>query len=195
MTVDRTAQRWIPTGSTRVASKKSPAVAYLFAWAGHPAAVGYFGKAGKPAFHNRFRSVEQRATHIAQWFRNMDAWQQRQTDRRTERNATGRGLSVGDVLVCSWGYDQTNIEYFEVTALVGSTMVEYRPIACETTETAYMQGESVPLPGHYTGEAKRAVARVGRIRIYSFASAYRMEPVTVNGKSVGFKPHHWTAYA
>ena len=29
------------------------------------------------------------------------------------------GLKVGDVLRSSWGYDQTNVDYYEVVELVG----------------------------------------------------------------------------
>jgi len=33
-------------------------------------------------------------------------------------------LEVNDILYSSWGYDQTNIDYYKVKRLVGKTMVE-----------------------------------------------------------------------
>jgi hypothetical protein len=39
------------------------------------------------------------------------------------------------------------------------------------------------------------VSEQGSVKIYSFASAYKMDPVTVDGKPIGYRPSSWTAYA
>ena len=39
-----------------------------------------------------------------------------------------RGMKVGDFLYSSWGYDQTNIDFYKVVGLVGKTMVEIMPV-------------------------------------------------------------------
>jgi hypothetical protein len=36
--------------------------------------------------------------------------------------------TLGDILVASWGYDQTNIDYYQVVAVVGSSSVRIRKI-------------------------------------------------------------------
>lgn len=46
-----------------------------------------------------------------------------------------RGLKVGDYLECSWGYDQTNIDYYKVVALVGKTMVSILPVSSKLAES------------------------------------------------------------
>jgi len=33
-------------------------------------------------------------------------------------------LTEGSILCCSWGYDQTNIDFYQVVRLVGKTMCE-----------------------------------------------------------------------
>lgn len=38
------------------------------------------------------------------------------------------GVKVGDLFVCDWGYDQTNINFFQVVALVGSQSVRVREV-------------------------------------------------------------------
>ncbi len=38
------------------------------------------------------------------------------------------GLKVGDYLESSWGYDQTNVDFYKVVALVGKTMVSIVPV-------------------------------------------------------------------
>ena len=41
---------------------------------------------------------------------------------------TNHSLKVGDILHSSWGYDQTNATFFQVTALNGKTMVTVEQI-------------------------------------------------------------------
>jgi hypothetical protein len=107
-------------------------------------------------------------------------------------------VKVGDIFQCSWGYDQTNIDYYEVTRVMAS-MVEVREIAATREETAWLQGECVPAPGHYIGEPMRKrVAVYGSgpcIRIYSFASAYRIKPTAVVDGVKTFPVSNWSAYA
>ena len=38
------------------------------------------------------------------------------------------GLKVGDVLVSSWGYEQTNLDFYQVIALNGKSMVTVRKV-------------------------------------------------------------------
>ena len=52
-------------------------------------------------------------------------------------------LKVGDVLVYSWGYDQTNIDFFKVVGLT-KTMVKIRQLKSVVTETGFMCGDSIP---------------------------------------------------
>lgn len=38
---------------------------------------------------------------------------------------------VGDILRCSWGYDQTNIDFYKVVAVVGKASVRIRKLGCK----------------------------------------------------------------
>ncbi len=44
------------------------------------------------------------------------------------------GVKVGDIFSASWGYDQTNNDFFQVIELVGETMARVREIYPEITE-------------------------------------------------------------
>ena len=37
-------------------------------------------------------------------------------------------IKEGDIFYSSWGYDQTNIDYYKVTKLIGKASVELVPI-------------------------------------------------------------------
>lgn len=57
-------------------------------------------------------------------------------------------LSVGQVLYSSWGYDQTNIDFYEVVkgAEEGKFAV-IRQLKQSTTETGFMSGHTSPATG------------------------------------------------
>ena len=38
------------------------------------------------------------------------------------------GVKVGDIFAASWGYDQTNVDFFQVVALVGESSVRVREV-------------------------------------------------------------------
>jgi len=59
-----------------------------------------------------------------------------------------RSLRVGDILYSSWGWEQTNIDFYQVIAIRGSA-VDLRQ---RTTEDGYMCGTTVPLPDVFKGK-------------------------------------------
>ena len=59
-----------------------------------------------------------------------------------------QGVKVGDIFYTSWGYEQTNIDFFEVVA-VTEKMATVKPIQSKKTETAFMQGHAEPIQGAY----------------------------------------------
>jgi hypothetical protein len=63
------------------------------------------------------------------------------------------GFEVGQIYYDSWGYDQTNIDFYEIVEVKQKSVV-IRPIAGKTVETGFMSGYKTPLPGKYTGEAQ-----------------------------------------
>jgi hypothetical protein len=87
---------------------------------------------------------------------------------------------VGDILVSSWGYDQTNVDFYKVTKLSPSgKSVTIVRINSEVTGTGFMCGTSVPAVPHevseYEGEpmTKRVnlTSNGYSVNIASYASA------------------------
>lgn len=181
-------------GVVVIRDKKSSAVAAIYEMAGKVYACMFHGKGRKPAAHYCYRNADRRAEAVAEFFANVHHWEAAVVTRRAARKSAPLGVEVGDVLLSSWGYEQTNIDYYEVTAIIGSRMVEIRPIGQETVETGYMQGKCVPVPGLYIGEPMRKAAKDGAVKIASYASAYKVEPTIIAGAKV-YASSHWTAYA
>ncbi len=64
-------------------------------------------------------------------------------------------IQPGTIFVSHWGYDQTNVDFFEVISPTAKT-VQLRPIARDRApESRYMTSEVTPKPGEYIGEPFR----------------------------------------
>jgi hypothetical protein len=189
-----TRTRFIPQGSTELVDPASDAAAYIYRNSkGAPCVVLYAGKATKSAGHYSFRSNEKLESAVIDFFsarRRIVAFRQQQT---AERNAYKNDYQVGDVLVCVWGYDQTNVNYYEVTESKGQ-MVTVHAIAQESKATGWASGQCAPSPGTFIGEPLRRKATLHGIKISKGQNARRVEFVEVAGVKV-YKSRGWTAYA
>lgn len=150
------------------------------------ACVAFAGRALKPAFKYRYRSIEQRDEHIARWIQGRTEHAKRKAERLCERRSETHSLKLGDILVSTWGYEQTNVEFYEVTRVVSLRSVEIRELAQERKETLWLQGTSMPCRGKYVGGTmvKRA-SKTGWVRLADYSSA---------GPWDG-RPVSWSAYA
>lgn len=62
-------------------------------------------------------------------------------DKEPEAEKPANGVQVGDLFVCSWGYDQTNVDFVQVVALCGKSSVRVRPVqpaVAEETNRGFM---------------------------------------------------------
>lgn len=160
-------------------------------------AAAFGGKRAKPDWHYRFQDEARLKAKIEETLRGFMQSEERKAEWKAKRNAP-HDVQVGDVFCCSWGYDQTNIDYYEVTRVMGA-MVEIREIGCESVETEFMQGKSVPMRGSYIGEPIRKRVNMGgsepSLAVRSYANAYRMKPIAKVGNAPIYEASHWTAYA
>jgi len=186
----------VPKGANKIANKSGSACVYLFASAaGKVLAKGFIGKAGNPAFFYRYKSEAERLASVSKWLANVEASHQANEQRKAKAKADNvRKLAVGDVLHCSWGYDQTNCEFYEVVALVGKSMVEIRKIASES-DGGGMSGQCVPCPGQYIGQPMRKKAQGERVSLASYANANKLHPIAIVAGKPIYKLQYWSAYA
>jgi hypothetical protein len=217
-------ESYIPKGDKlTIKGKTSGCVVYLFERAGKPYGMGFYRKSEKPVFHYSFRSVEQRMKYVTEWVGNIEGHQARKLAEREKRKAFTHDVKVGDIFRSSWGYDQTNIDYYQCTKLIGSHMMEVREICQEAEETGFMQGKCVPVPGSWATEPDyseagkayhaehghyprkdKAPMRVkiqghqpgdAYFRVASYAIASRVKPAAMLGNKPVYEASHWTSYA
>lgn len=184
---------YTPKGATLVADAQSSAVAYTYEAAGATYAMGFRGKAQKPSFHYRYRSTERRDQAIQEFFANVRSSEKFRADQRAARKAWVNDYKVGDVLYTSWGYDQTNVDYFQVIEVRGKQVL-IREIGKEYEETSYMSGRSIPTPNQFIGAATRHLAQQGGIKISSCQTAWRLGFKEVAGVKI-YESRHESSYA
>lgn len=149
-------------------------------------AYGFRGRSMKAAFRYWFPSEEARNKHVTDWLTyenegiaERKAWQASRRARHT--------LAVGDVVYTSWGYEQTNVEFYEVIAVRGAA-VDIRELKQDRTYAEMgMQGGCTPIKGDYKGEPIKGKRPDGRntIRINSHITASPWDG----------RPMHWSSYA
>jgi len=178
-----TREYYIPANSTEVKDPDSEAIAYTFTdRKGRPCASGFGGQRSKPDWCFAFRSEEHRAKHIKEYFAIQQGRDADKEQRAAKRNATVTALQVGDILYYSWGYDQTNAQFYQVVEVKPSgKSVMIREIAQEQTTTGFMCGQAMPIKDKFRGEAFLKRAAEDSVRMdYSSARKWDGRPVYVS---------------
>lgn len=94
---------------------------------------------------------------------------------------TNESIKVNDVFASQWGYEQTNVTFYQVVSLHGKQTVCVREIAAETNfESRQLTGTKKALIGVFKGEPlkRRVRTYAGKpcIEIESFETAYLSDP-------------------
>ena len=96
-------------------------------------------------------------------------------ERARKARAAAESVQVGDVFVCSWGYDQTNVDFYEVIAKSGAT-VTIRKIGKNIVHGERGSDRVAPCKGDYRSEPmKKRISEYGYITISSYASASKQD--------------------
>lgn len=96
------------------------------------------------------------------------------------------GIKVGDHFVSLWGYDQSNVDYFEVVGLTPKG-VKVQRVASRVVEE-YMGGEKVvPSPGAVYGEVETKILKGSEAHPYFALTSYS------SGSKWNGTPNHRTA--
>ena len=136
--------RYIPAGFT---AYKQDGDSVVYASPDHLHAIAYFGKSLKHAWYFRFANEAGFLDRVEKFFASVAAHRAHVAARKITRAGFQTALKTGDILVSSWGYDQTNIDFYQVVEVAGKQTVIVREIAGTVTETGFMQGSVIPRPG------------------------------------------------
>lgn len=150
-------ERFIPENYTGIMRDDfGKILVYLYEKDNRYVALGYINKQRRSAFHYSFRTEGAREEKILGWlsdFRNIDEAKIR---RKLENQGRLKALKMGDILVNSWGWEQTNVDFYQVTkkSKLGFGMMQIHGHLLEGNNGNYMAGEKIPVKGQFVLNAK-----------------------------------------
>lgn len=162
----------IADGYVKVKDKATDAVAFIKTTeAGQPVAQVFYGKSAKPVSRYRFQTAERREAHIREKFAGRAATLAAKAKRKAEQNKA-RELEVGDILVESYGYEQSNYNYYQVVELVGSSSVKLRGLNRNVRNIGWCSDMVSPIKDSFSGkEFTKKVVYGDSVKMTSYSYA------------------------
>lgn len=153
--------------------------AYLRAGAdGKPIAVGFVGKRNSKAFHYYFKSADELYAYVNKWregiIASTKARAEAKTARKKEQAEYRHTYKEGDILHSSWGFEQTQCEFYQVISTTEKTITIQR-IASERLEaTSWASEYRTALPNQFLKDYEPTTHKVkvgGTIKFSSYQNA------------------------
>lgn len=114
----------------------------------------------KPLFYWAYRSEDHMILNTNGYLEDLEKREAAKISRKEEKKAARASMvnpfKVGDILYDSWGYDQTNIDFYEVVALTAKTVtireIAGKDVTGPDSGVSSMAGYIKPVAGNYVGE-------------------------------------------
>jgi len=143
---------FIPKNGREIKDTESAAVAYVSESNGHFNAVCFGGKRQKPDSNYYYRTEAKRDLAVAKHFEGQRAHDKFVAERRAKRSKPTT-LKVDDILSSSWGYGQTNVDFYQVVEVKPSgKSIVIREIAMDQIQDGFMSGKCTPKPSEFVGD-------------------------------------------
>lgn len=175
------------SGRLKVTAKDLSCVVYLYDNSnGLPVVKAYKGRSLKPAFCYYYKTPEARNEKAREWMMGIQNARQDVSNMNEPRD-----LKVDEILKASWGYDQVNVSYYIVIALVGKTMADLQEVGSIVTYTDGFNGTSSPDIKKRISEVFRRKVNGNRVKIENGISARRLQSKKIVGCTL-FKTSHFS---
>lgn len=138
-------------------------------------AVAFSGKRGKKDWGYRFKSMTELEEFVdfyaAKIFKRNEAKENRKIENKIAKQNAMNNIKIGDIFTTSWGYEQTNRDFFQVVGKPSRSKVSVRMIKSETTkETSWCSANVKPIKNSFCSDEK--VCLVNRYGNISKADRY-----------------------
>lgn len=138
----------------------------------------------KPEFHYRFKNEENMIAFCETYIQNIEKRQaQKELMKQKKKEALSEfnhGFYVGQILYSSWGYDQTNLSYYQIIGFKRKSVILNKIAKKEVSQTSWASGMYEPAKDAFLGQPfiKRIVPSVG----YSGQISYHISMGDVVGR-------------
>lgn len=150
----------------------------------------YIKKQKKPIFYYAFDNIESIEEYVNQWAENLIKRQKAKDEAEQKRKAQKdellkelkNAIPLGSVFICSWGYEQTNVDYYQVIGYKGKKTLLLKEIGkTDVEQYPHMAGRCKPVIDSFLKDeiltkqvelSRNHNIIDGRIRMNSYSSAY-----------------------
>lgn len=144
-------------------------------------AIGYTNKCKhNHKFHYRFVNTERCIEYCEQFLKSLEKRETEKILRTIERNQP-HTLQPGDILVSTWGYDQTNVDFYEVLKTTKNTATIEKIGQTVESEAGFMSERVLPNTARRTGKIRRCKVdgRDNYISLTSYSCASKWDGTSV----------------
>jgi hypothetical protein len=113
-------------------------------------AMGFSGAKSKPDFFFRFNGELFMNNQVTSWLAGIKKNEAEKQERAAKKVNFKTTLKVGDILLGTWGYEQTNATWLQVTAILGDKRIKVRQIKKTYQATGDMNGYEMPIKDSFT---------------------------------------------
>lgn len=183
----------IPQHAQKITVKVDGSVIYKWAADGKILLKAFKGKSAKPSFYYSYKNDEDANKRLSDWIDSLVQTNAMKIRRNAERMCP-HNIKIGDIFRSTWGYDQTNVEFWECVSVSGA-LITVREIAQQREYDSSMSGNCLPIPGKFIGAEKKCRVQYGtRIKVGESAHASLLEYQEISGMKI-FKITGFSCYA
>lgn len=158
-----TRENFIPKGAIKITPKGLDLVIYLYSdRGGQPCALAFGGKRSKPDLHVRYSKPERREAHLREHVENARRVAEYKAEQQAKRTGFKHSFKVGNILHHSWGWEQTNCEFYQVIETTPGTITfrELTQRAVPDSQQKHGMAENrLPVPGSFLDDAQPITKR------------------------------------
>lgn len=177
----------VPSDMKQIINQDSIEVYFKEDSNGKPIAMGFAGKRTRPDFYFRFNSHERLTEHLNQWRENLES-RNKEVEQRKAKRMQPTTLKPGDILDGLWGYDQTNVDYYQVLKVIGKRTVEIQEIGYKLDWEGGSCASATPIPNSFKGKPMKKVVSDGHyinMNSYLSISPWNGKPASITAPGWG----------
>jgi len=147
----------------------------------------YKGRKTKPNWNFRFKTLERLEAKIQYEIALAETTLDEKAVRKQAQLEVAKTIKVGDIFRYSWGWEQTNVDFYQVISRKGKSSLVIRPIGLVSVrETSWGSDEVIASANDFLGDEETVRLNGDRFK-RSCGSAYKVEDIN--------KPTHRSWYA
>ena len=132
-------------------------------------------------FQSEERRVEFLSDDYEKRFANKQADENYKKDKKAKNEKEALEVKVGDIFKDSWGYEQTNVDYYQVVAKPSNCFIVVKKISSKIIDESTgcnMSAYIKPLPNEFINDKETKYKLNGKsIKTSSFSWAYKVENI------------------